>query len=161
MGYRLTDDYIETVVETVFGSKPRLEKSLNEKESLETICRNVTNYFLDKKTKYITISLNFNLNPDRCKGCDSYGFSIIDISTKQILLSESRFNSLDELKEIYELLGEPYLYGIDGYTMYDLLIEGLQCNYGLIYFWENYDNEWICAYKNMKVIQGAIIEENE
>ena len=101
MGYRLTDDYTETVVETVFGSKPRLEKSLNEKESLETICRNVTNYFLDKKTKYITISLNFNLNPDRCKGCDSYGFSIIDISTKQILLSESRFNSLDELKRYF------------------------------------------------------------
>ena len=68
------------------------------------------------------------------------------------------YNSLDELKEIYELLGEPYLYGIDGYTMYDLLIEGLQCNYGLIYFWENYDNEWICAYKNMKVIQGACIK---
>ena len=69
------------------------------------------------------------------------------------------YNSLDELKEIYELLGEPYLYGIDGYTMYDLLIEGLQCNYGLIYFWENYDNEWICAYKNMKVIDGACIKD--
>ena len=68
------------------------------------------------------------------------------------------YNSLDELKEIYELLGEPYLYGVDGYTMYGLLIEGLQCNYGLIYFWENYDNEWICAYKNMKVIQGACIK---
>ena len=69
------------------------------------------------------------------------------------------YNSLDELKEIYELLGEPYLYGIDGYTMYDLLIEGLQCNYGLIYFWENYDNEWIRTYKNMKVIQGACIKD--
>ena len=69
------------------------------------------------------------------------------------------YNSLDELKEIYELLGEPYIYGIDGYTMYDLLIEGLQCNYGLIYFWENYDNEWICTYKNMKVIQGACIKD--
>lgn len=69
------------------------------------------------------------------------------------------YNSLDELKEIYELLGEPYLYGVDGYTMYDLLIEGLQCNYGLIYFWENYDNEWICTYKNMKVIQGAYIKD--
>ena len=33
------------------------------------------------------------------------------------------YNSLDELKEIYELLGEPYLYGINGYTMYDLLIK--------------------------------------
>ena len=71
------------------------------------------------------------------------------------------YNSLDELKEIYELLCEPYLYGIDGYTMYDLLIEGLQCNYGLIYFWENYDNEWIRTYKNMKVIDGACIKENE
>ena len=69
------------------------------------------------------------------------------------------YNSLDELKEIYELLGEPYLYGVDGYTMYDLLIEGLQCNYGLIYFWENYDNEWIRTYKNMKVIQGAYIKD--
>lgn len=69
------------------------------------------------------------------------------------------YNSLDELKEIYELLGEPYLYGVDGYTMYDLLIEGLQCNYGLIYFWENYDNEWIRTYKNMKVIQGAFIKD--
>ena len=69
------------------------------------------------------------------------------------------YNSLDELKEIYELLGEPYLYGINGYTMYDLLIEGLQCNYGLIYFWENYDNEWICAYKNMKVIDWACIKD--
>lgn len=71
------------------------------------------------------------------------------------------YNSLDELKEIYELLGEPYLYGVDGYTTPDLLIEGLQCNYGLIYFWENYDNEWICTYKNMKVIQGGCIKENE
>ena len=69
------------------------------------------------------------------------------------------YNSLDELKEIYELLGEPYLYGVDGYTLPDLLIEGLQCNYGLIYFWENYDNEWICTYKNMKVIQGAYIKD--
>ena len=69
------------------------------------------------------------------------------------------YNSLDELKEIYELLGEPYLYGVDGYTIYDLLIEGLQYNYGLIYFWENYDNEWMCTYKNMKVIQGAYIKE--
>ena len=70
------------------------------------------------------------------------------------------YKSLDELKEIYHLLGEPYLYGVDGYTMYDLLLEGLQCNYGLIYFWENYDNEWIRTYKNMKVIQGAtFIEE--
>ena len=71
------------------------------------------------------------------------------------------YNSLDELKEIYELLGEPYLYGVDGYTMYDLLIEGLQCNYGLIYFWENYDNEWIRTYKNMKVIQGGCIKDSE
>ena len=69
------------------------------------------------------------------------------------------YNSLDELKEIYELLGEPYLYGFDGYTMYDLLIKGLQCNYGLIYFWENYDNEWIRTYKNMKVIDGAFIKD--
>ena len=69
------------------------------------------------------------------------------------------YKSLEELKEIYELLGEPYLYGVDGYTMYDLLLEGLQCNYGLIYFWENYDNEWIRTYKNMKVIQGAYIKE--
>ena len=69
------------------------------------------------------------------------------------------YKSLDELKEIYELLGEPYLYGVDGYTMHDLLIEGLQCNYGLIYFWENYDNEWLRTYKNMKVIDGAYIKE--
>ena len=69
------------------------------------------------------------------------------------------YNSLDALKEIYELLGEPYLYGFDGYTMYDLLIKGLQCNYGLIYFWENYDNEWIRTYKNMKVIDGAFIKD--
>ena len=69
------------------------------------------------------------------------------------------YKSLDELKEIYELLGEPYLYGVDGYTMHDLLIEGLQCNYGLIYFWENYDNEWLRTYKNMKVIDGATFSE--
>ena len=69
------------------------------------------------------------------------------------------YKSLDELKEIYELLGEPYLYGVDGFTVHDLLIEGLQCNYGLIYFWENYDNEWLRTYKNMKVIDGAYIKE--
>ena len=69
------------------------------------------------------------------------------------------YKSLEELKEIYHLLGEPYLYGVDGYTMPELLIEGLQCSYGLIYFWENYDNEWIRTYKNMKVIDGGYIKD--
>ena len=68
------------------------------------------------------------------------------------------YKSSEELKEIYHLLGEPYLYGVDGYTMPDLLIEGLQCSYGLIYFWENYDNEWIRTYKNMKIIDGGYIK---
>ena len=69
------------------------------------------------------------------------------------------YNSLDELKEIYELLGEPPIQGFYGTDSYESLIDSLQYSYGLIYYWEDWDSEREYMYKYVKVIQGAIIEE--
>ena len=69
------------------------------------------------------------------------------------------YNSLEELKEIYELLGEPHIAETYEKSKIDTLINSLQYNYGLIYYWEDYDSEWGYIYKYIKVIQGAYIKE--
>ena len=65
------------------------------------------------------------------------------------------YNSLDELKEIYELLGEPHIAETYEKSKIDTLIDSLQYGYGLLHYWENLDNEWGYMYKYIKVIQGA------
>ena len=73
------------------------------------------------------------------------------------------YNSLDELKEIYELLGKPSIqgnYGIGDYSCIDTFIDSLQYSYGLIHYWEDYDSEWDFNYKYIKVIQGATFIED-
>ena len=70
------------------------------------------------------------------------------------------YNSLEELKEIYELLGEPSIQGFYGTDSYENLTDSLQYEYGILHYWEDYDSEWGCTYKYMKVIEGvAFIEE--
>ena len=69
------------------------------------------------------------------------------------------YNSLEELKEIYELLGEPPIQDFYGTDSYENLIDSLQHKHGLVHYWENYDNEWIRTYKNMKVIDGGYIKD--
>ncbi len=69
------------------------------------------------------------------------------------------YNSLDELKEIYELLGEPSIQGFYGTDSYENLIDSLRYGYGLLHYWEDYDSERDYVYKYMKVIQGAYIKE--
>ena len=69
------------------------------------------------------------------------------------------YNSLEELKEIYELLGEPSIQGFYGTDSYENLTDSLQYKYGLIYYWEYYDSDWGCTYKYMKVIQGGCIKD--
>ena len=70
------------------------------------------------------------------------------------------YNSLDELKEIYELLGKPSIKGFYGTDSYENLIDSLQHKHGLIYYWEDYDSDYDYMYKYIKVIQGAtFIEE--
>ena len=70
------------------------------------------------------------------------------------------YNSLDELKEIYELLGEPSIQGFYGTDSYENLTDSLQYSYGLIHYWEDYDSDYDYMYKYIKVIQGAtFIEE--
>ena len=70
------------------------------------------------------------------------------------------YNSLEELKEIYELLGEPHIAETYEKSKIDTLIDSLQYGYGLLHYWEYYDSEWDFTYKYMKVIQGAtFIEE--
>ena len=72
------------------------------------------------------------------------------------------YNSLEELKEIYELLGEPSIQGFYGTDSYENLTDSLQYEYGILHYWEDYDSEWDYTYKYMKVIQGAtFIEEGE
>ena len=68
------------------------------------------------------------------------------------------YSSLEELKEIYELLGEPPIQGFYGTDSYENLTDSLQHKHGLIYYWEDYDSERDWTYKYMKVIQGAYIE---
>ena len=71
------------------------------------------------------------------------------------------YTSLEELKEIYELLDKPSIQGFYGmgYRCIDTFIDSLQHGYGLIHYFENYDSEWDYSYKYMKVIQGAYIKE--
>ena len=72
------------------------------------------------------------------------------------------YTSLEELKEIYELLNKPSIqghYGIGGYSCIDVFIDSLQHGHGLIHYWENYDSEWDFIYKYMKVIDGATFSE--
>ena len=69
------------------------------------------------------------------------------------------YNSLEELNEIYELLGEPSIQGFYGTDSYENLIDSLEYKYGLIHFWKDYDSEWDYSYKYMKVIDGGYIEE--
>ena len=70
------------------------------------------------------------------------------------------YNSLEELKEIYNLLGEPSIQGFYGTDSYENLTDSLQYKYGLIYYWEDWDSDYDYMYKYIKVIQGAtFIEE--
>ncbi len=70
------------------------------------------------------------------------------------------YNSLDELKEIYELLGEPSIPDFYGTDSYENLTDSLQYGYGLVHHWESLDSDYDYMYKYIKVIQGAtFIEE--
>ena len=69
------------------------------------------------------------------------------------------YNSLEELKEIYELLGEPSIQDFYGTDSYENLIDSLQHKHGLIYYWEDYDSEWDFSCKYIKVIDGATFSE--
>ena len=70
------------------------------------------------------------------------------------------YNSLEELKEIYELLGKPHIPEAYAKSNIDTLIDSLQYKHGLVHYWEDYDSEWDFNYKYIKVIQGAtFIEE--
>ena len=70
------------------------------------------------------------------------------------------YNSLEELKEIYELLGEPHIAETYEKSKIDTLIDSLQYGYGLLHYWEDYDSDYDYMYKYIKVIQGAtFIEE--
>ena len=67
------------------------------------------------------------------------------------------YNSLSELKEIYELLGKPSIQGGD-YSSNDALVDGLKYEYGIIHYWEDYDSSHDYMYKYIKVIEGAYIK---
>ena len=69
------------------------------------------------------------------------------------------YNSLEELKEIYELLGEPSIQDFYGTDSYENLIDSLQHKHGLVYYWKNWDSEHDYMYKYIKVIQGAYIKD--
>ena len=72
------------------------------------------------------------------------------------------YNSLEELKEIYELLGKPSIQGGDGignYSCINTLIDSLRYGYGLVHYWEDYDSDYDYMYKYMKVIEGAKVVE--
>ena len=69
------------------------------------------------------------------------------------------YNSFDELKEIYELLGEPHIAEIYEKSKIDTLIDSLQYGYGLIHYWEDYDSDYDYIYRYMKVIGGGYIKE--
>ena len=99
-----------------------------------------------------------------------YGFSISSYAVESMSATDKRklkvyeaqdnvylYNSLDELKEIYELLGEPSIQDFYGTDSYENLIDSLQYGYGLIHYWENYDSEWDFIYKYMKFIDGATL----
>ena len=69
------------------------------------------------------------------------------------------YNSSGELKEIYELLGEPHISETYEKSKIDTLIDSLQYGYGLLHYWEDYDSERDYSYKYMKVIDGGCIKE--
>ena len=69
------------------------------------------------------------------------------------------YNSLDELKEIYELLGEPHIAETYEKSKIDTLIDSLQYGYGLLHYWEDYDSDYDYMYKYIKVIDGACIKD--
>ena len=69
------------------------------------------------------------------------------------------YNSLDELKEIYELLGEPHIAETYENSKIDTLVDSLQYGYGLLHYWEDYDSERDYTYKYVKVIDGAYIKD--
>ena len=69
------------------------------------------------------------------------------------------YNSLEELKEIYELLGKPSIQGFYGTDSYENLIDSLQHKHGLIYYWKDYDSDYDYTYEYIKVIQGAKVVE--
>ena len=69
------------------------------------------------------------------------------------------YKYLEELKEIYELLGEPHIAETYEKSKIDTLIDSLQYGYGLLHFWEDYDSEWGFSYKYIKVIDGATFSE--
>ena len=69
------------------------------------------------------------------------------------------YNSLEELKEIYELLGEPHFAETYTISNIDTLIDSLKYGYGLLHYWEDYDSEYDYMYKYIKVIQGAYIKD--
>ena len=68
------------------------------------------------------------------------------------------YNSLGELKEIYELLGEPSIQGFYGTDSYENLTDSLQYEYGILHYWEDYDSDYDYTYEYIKVIQGAYIK---
>ena len=69
------------------------------------------------------------------------------------------YNSLEELMEIYELLGEPSIQGFYGTDSYENLTDSLQYEYGILHYWEDYDSDYDYTYKYIKVIQGACIKD--
>ena len=69
------------------------------------------------------------------------------------------YNSLGELKEIYELLGEPSIQGFYGTDSYENLTDSLQYEYGILHYWEDYDSDYDYTYKYIKVIQGGCTKE--
>ena len=69
------------------------------------------------------------------------------------------YNSLEELKEIYELLGKPHISETYAKSNIDTFIDSLQYGYGLLHYWEDYDSEWDYVYKYIKVIQGGCIKD--
>ena len=71
------------------------------------------------------------------------------------------YNSLEELKEIYDLLGEPHIAETYEKSKIDTLIDSLQYGYGLLHFWEDYDSDYDYMYKYIKAIDGAYIKDGE
>ena len=69
------------------------------------------------------------------------------------------YNYLDELKEIYELLGKPSIQDFYGTDDYENLIDSLQHKHGLVHHWKDYDSSHDHMYKYVKVIDGACIKE--
>ena len=68
------------------------------------------------------------------------------------------YNSLEELKEIYELLNKPLIQGGD--SCIDTFIDSLEYKHGLVHHWKDYDSEYDYMYRYIKVIGGAtFIEE--